>query len=183
MLSLEACDLESAIEKYLEYVGSARLIRGEPIEDDEKAQGELASDPSGAFDGTVHSHSHKIEKLSAMDFAPKSKAEEGGAAKLGGRFFVIAVSTGKFVCDGDEIMSISTLAPIYAELKGKRVGDADLVQWNGARDRGGRLTAATPKVESCPSAKRTATVANLLGVPKNERMPYGTAWVIFPSLP
>ncbi|MET4205171.1 hypothetical protein [Bradyrhizobium sp. LA6.12] len=104
------------------------------------------------------------------------------AVKLGGRLFVIAASTGKFVCDGDE-MGLSTEAPIYAELKGKRVDEADLGQWNGARDRGGRPTAATPKVESCPSAKRTATVANLLGVPRNERMTYGTAWAIFPSLP
>ena len=49
-----------------------------------------------------------------MDFAPKSKVEEGAAVKLGGRFFVIAVSTA-FVCDGNEIMGISTQAPIYAE--------------------------------------------------------------------
>jgi hypothetical protein len=121
-------DLESAVEKYLKYVGSARRDRRMPIEDDEQPQGELASDLSEAFDDTVQPHSDKIEKLSAMDFGPKSKAEEGAAAKLGGRFFVIAVSTGKFVCDGDEIMGISIQAPIYAELKGKRVGDADLVR-------------------------------------------------------
>jgi hypothetical protein len=121
-------DLESAVEKYLKYVGSARRDRRMPIEDDEQPQGELASDLSEAFDDTVQPHSDKIEKLSAMDFGPKSKVEEGAAAKLGGRFFVIAVSTGKFVCDGDEIMGISIQAPIYAELKGKRVGDADLVR-------------------------------------------------------
>lgn len=53
MLALEARDLESAREKYLEYVGSARLDRSEPIEDDEQAQAELASDLSEAFDDTV----------------------------------------------------------------------------------------------------------------------------------
>jgi hypothetical protein len=52
------------------------------------------------------------------------------------------------VCDGNEIMGISTKAPIYVELEGK---GRDLIQRKGARDRG-RLTAATPKVESCPSA-------------------------------
>src|SRR5215468_3538142 len=46
--SLRARDLESAIEKYPEYVGSARLDRSEPIEDDEQAQAELASDLSEA---------------------------------------------------------------------------------------------------------------------------------------
>ena len=44
--------------------------------------------------------------------------------KLSGRFFVIAVSTGRFVCDGNEFMGISTQAPIYAELEGKRAGEA-----------------------------------------------------------
>jgi transcription elongation GreA/GreB family factor len=129
MLSLEARDLESASEKYQEYVASARLDRSEPIENDEQAQAELASDLSEAFDDTVHSHSDKIEKLSAIDFGPKSKVEEGAVVKLGGRIFVIAVSTGKFVCDGKEIMGISTQAPIYAELEGKRAGDT--ISFNG----------------------------------------------------
>ena len=47
----------------------------------------------------------------------------------GGRLFIIAVSTGKFVCDGNEVMGISTQAPIYAELKGKRAGDP--ISFNG----------------------------------------------------
>ena len=38
----------------------ARLDRSEPIEDDEQAQVELASDLSKAFDDTVHSHCDKI---------------------------------------------------------------------------------------------------------------------------
>ena len=46
---LEGGALESAIEKYLEYVGSDRLDRSEPIEDDEQPQAELASDLSEAF--------------------------------------------------------------------------------------------------------------------------------------
>ncbi len=61
--------------------------------------------------------------------------------KLSGRLFVISVSTGKFVCDGNEIMGISTQAPIYAELDGKRAGDA--ISFNGkrVRDRADRLIA------------------------------------------
>lgn len=43
--------------------------------------------------------------------------------RLSGRL-VISVSTGKFVCDGNEITVISTQAPIYAELEGKRAGGA-----------------------------------------------------------
>ena len=73
MLSLEARGLESAREKYLEYVGSARLDRSEPIEDDEQAQAELASDLSDALDGTTRTPTRF--RISAMDFAPMSKVE------------------------------------------------------------------------------------------------------------
>jgi hypothetical protein len=40
MLSLEGEALQSAREKYFDYVASARLDRSEPIEDDEQAQAE-----------------------------------------------------------------------------------------------------------------------------------------------
>jgi hypothetical protein len=129
MLSLETRDFESAREKYLKYVASARLDRSEPIEDDEQAQAELASDLSEAFDDTIHSHSDKIDKLSRIDFGPKNAVEEGAIVKLGRRYFVIAVSTTMFMCDGNEIMGISTQAPIYAELEGKRAGDE--ISFNG----------------------------------------------------
>jgi|1185.fasta_scaffold139572_2 hypothetical protein len=131
MLSLEERDLESARENYLQYVESARLDRSEPIENDEQAQAEFASDLSEAFDDTLHSHSDKLEKIAATDFGPKNKVEEGAVVKLGGRFFVIAVSTAKFLCDGNELMGISTQAPVYAELEGKRAGDA--ISFNGRK--------------------------------------------------
>jgi hypothetical protein len=129
MLSLEARDLESAIEKYLEYVGSARLDRSEPIEDDEQAQGELASDLPEAFDDTVHSHSDKIEKLSAMDFGPKSKVEEGAAVKLGGRAFRYCRVDRQLCVRRQRDHGHLHQALIYAELEGKRVGDA--ISFNG----------------------------------------------------
>jgi hypothetical protein len=73
MRSLEACDLRTAREKYLEHVGSARLDRSGPIEDDEQGQAELASDLSDALDGTTRTPTRF--RVSAMDFAPKSKVE------------------------------------------------------------------------------------------------------------
>jgi hypothetical protein len=131
MLSLEAHELESARQRYFEYVASARLDRSEPIEDDEQAQAEMASDLSEALDDPLHDHSDKITKLEATDFGPKSKVEEGAIVKLGGRCFVIAVSTGRFSCDGTEVMGISTQAPIYAEIEGKRAGDT--IVFNGRK--------------------------------------------------
>jgi len=124
MLSLESDALEHAREKYLDFVANARLDRSEPIENDEQAQAEIASDLSEAFDQPVHSHSDKIETLKAIDFGPKSEVEPGAIVHVWGRYFVISVSTDKFTCDGHELMGISTQAPIYKVMEGKRAGEA-----------------------------------------------------------
>lgn len=123
MLSLEASALRSARENYLAYVASALLDRSEPIEDDEQAQAETASALAEALDDTVHDHTEKMAKLERIDFGPKSSVQEGALIKLSGRHFVIAVSTAKFSCDGREVMGISTMAPIYAEMKGLKAGE------------------------------------------------------------
>jgi hypothetical protein len=131
MLSLESSALVSAREKYLDYVGDARLDRSEPIENDEQAQAEIASDLSEALDDTVHDHAEKIEKLQKIDFGPKSSVQEGALIKLSGRYFIVAVSTARFSCEGQEIMGISTMSPIFTEIEGMRAGET--LDFNGRK--------------------------------------------------
>lgn len=50
-------------EKYFDYVADARLDRSEPIERDEQAQAEIASDLSEALDDTVHDHTERRAPL------------------------------------------------------------------------------------------------------------------------
>lgn len=131
MLSLEGATLQSTREKYFDYVADARLDRSEPIEDDEQAQAEIASDLSEALDDTLHDHTDKLDKLREVDFGPKSTVTEGALVRLSGRYFVIAVSTNKFTCDGREVMGISTMAPIFEAIKGARAGET--VEFNGRK--------------------------------------------------
>lgn len=129
MLLLETAALHSARENYLDYVSTARLDRSEPIENDELAQAEVASDFAEALDDTLHDYANKIEKLRTIDFGPKLAVNEGAVVKLSGRHFVIAVSTSKFTCQGRELMGISTMAPIFEAIEGARAGET--VQFNG----------------------------------------------------
>jgi hypothetical protein len=124
MLELEHQQFEASKDAYLDYVSSARLDRTEPIEIDELAQAAFARDLSEAFDEPVHAHADKIAKLERIDFGPKSEVEEGAIVKVGGRHFVVAVATDRFKCDANELMGISTSAPFYAAIEGKRAGDA-----------------------------------------------------------
>jgi hypothetical protein len=131
MLSLEDAALQSARENYFDYVADARLDRSEPIESDEQAQAEIASDLSEALDDTLHDHTDKLDKLREVDFGPKSTVTEGALVQLSGRYFVIAVSTSKFTCDGREVMGISTMAPIFEAIEGARAGET--VEFNGRK--------------------------------------------------
>ena len=129
MLSLETAALHSARDNYLDYVSTARLDRTEPIEKDEQAQAEVASDFAEALDDTLHDYADKLEKLRIIDFGPKLAVNEGAVVKLSGRYFVIAVSTSKFTCQGRELMGISTMAPIFGVIEGARAGET--VRFNG----------------------------------------------------
>lgn len=124
MLELEQRQFDTSTGAYLDYVRSARLDRSEPIENDELAQAVFARDLSEAFDEPVHAHAEKIARLHAIDFGPKQTVEEGAIVKVAGRQFVVAVATDRFTCDGKELMGISTAAPLYAAIKGKRAGDS-----------------------------------------------------------
>ncbi len=129
MLSLEAAALTSAREIYQDYVSAARIDRSEPTENDERAQAEIASDFSESLDDTLHDQADKIETLRTIDFGPKSTVEEGAVVKLSGRWFVIAVSTNRFTCQGREFMGISTKAPIFEAIEGAAAGET--VQFKG----------------------------------------------------
>ena len=124
MLDLEQQHFDASREEYLAFVSSARLDRTEPIENDEQAQAEFARDLAEAFDQPVHAHADKIAKLQQIDFGPKHKVEEGAIVKMMDRYFVIAVATDRFVCDGNELMGVSVQAPLFEAIEGKSAGDS-----------------------------------------------------------
>ena len=128
-IAQETAALHSARDNYLDYVSTARLDRSEPIENDEQAQAEVASDFAEALDDTLDDYADKLDKLRAIDFGPKSAVAEGAVIKLSGKYFVIAVSTSRFTCHGRELMGISTMAPIFEAIEGARAGET--VQFNG----------------------------------------------------
>jgi hypothetical protein len=120
MLSLEGAVLETDRQKYFDYVAGARLDRSKPIERDEQAHAEIAGELSEALDDTVHDRTDKLDRLREIDFGPKSTVTEGALVRLSGRYFVVAVSTSKFTCDGREVMGIST---IFKAIEGARAGE------------------------------------------------------------
>lgn len=131
MLDLEQKQFDASREAYLAFVSSARLDRSEPVENDEQAQAEFASDLSEAFDQPVHAHAEKIERLKNISFAPKKAVEEGSIVKIMDRWFAVAVATAPFTCEGMEMMGVSLEAPLFRAIRGKVEGDR--CAFNGRR--------------------------------------------------
>ncbi len=124
MLELEQRQFNASREEYLDFVSSARLDGTEPIDAGEQAQAEFASDLSEAFDQPVHAHADKIARLREIEFGPKQRVEEGAIVKVMGRWFVVAVATDRFACDGTELMGVSLKAPLFQAIGGKAAGEA-----------------------------------------------------------
>lgn len=123
MLSLSEREFQQAKQGYAAFLESAMIDRTESARRDDASMAETASEIAEAFDQPIHTSAEKVEKLKAIDFGLKNHVEEGAIVKLNGRFFVVAVPTSRFVCDGMPFMGISTEAPIYHRMRGLREGD------------------------------------------------------------
>jgi hypothetical protein len=73
MLSIEGAALQSAREKYFDYIADASLDRSGPIKSDEQAQAEIASDLYEALDDTLHDHTDKLVKLRGTSASLQSR--------------------------------------------------------------------------------------------------------------
>ncbi|MCR9086581.1 MAG: hypothetical protein NXH97_07560 [Rhodobacteraceae bacterium] len=124
MLALEEAELAHAREAYEEYLREARIDHSEPVERGDQAQAEAAGELAAALDHPVHDHAEKIARLREIDFGPKSEVSEGALIDLGGKLFVVAVSTIRFTCDGATVMGISPQAPLYRALEGLGAGES-----------------------------------------------------------
>jgi hypothetical protein len=129
MLNLEAERLAYSERAYAEYLHASARDASEPVDHDQSAQKFSDADMAEAFESALHSHAEALAKLRKIDFGAKSVAEAGAVVRFGGRWFVVAVATAPFTCDGITYMGISEDAPIFKAMGGKRVGET--FQFNG----------------------------------------------------
>jgi len=137
MLMLETEALEAAREHYEDYLSEAHLAKNEPHENDEMAASRMAADLAHGFDDPIHDHAAKIAALKELDISERSDVGPGAVVKLGGRYFIVAVSTRKFDCGGKTYMGISRQSPVYQKMAGLTSGDK--IEQNGVTRQAGVL--------------------------------------------
>jgi len=128
MLNLEAEKLAYAEQAYVDYLhGSA------PDYSEARDHGEFSlrfneAEIALAFECPLHNYEDAIATIRTIDFGPKTEVEPGAVIQLEGQWFVVGTATAPFTCQGITYLGISTQAPIYQCLEGKRAGET--CQWN-----------------------------------------------------
>lgn len=131
MLALEAQKLAFASQAYEEYLRDSVFGLAEPADAGDASMAVQSAEIAQAFEAPLHEYAQQIETLRAIDFGAKNKVEPGAVLRANGRWFVIAVATDAFECDGQRYIGISSHAPIYRALAGRQAGDE--VQFGSAR--------------------------------------------------
>ncbi|WP_050931121.1 hypothetical protein [Aestuariivita boseongensis] len=123
MLSLEAAELETAIEHYERFMADAKLGGREQYDNSDLAEARENRDLAAAFDHPVKDHHSKIDVLENLDFAVTDTVQPGAVVRFGGRSVIVAVSTAQFELEGETYMGISPGSPIYQAMSGLGAGD------------------------------------------------------------
>ena len=129
MLAMEAEVLDHSERTYAEYLSGAQRDASEPVDHDGYSQAFSNAEIAQSFDCPIHGYGEAMAKLREIDFGDKSEVGEGAIVRIGGRWFVIAVATRAFKSAGTSYVGISTQAPIYSAIEGKRAGDC--FEFNG----------------------------------------------------
>jgi hypothetical protein len=127
--SLEADTLNQHQREYEEFLANAHRDGTDPQDTAEVAEASMSADRAQTLEQSVARDEESIRKIEGIDFGPTEEIREGAVVCLDSRWFVVAVSTGSFEVGRTKLMGISTDAPLFAAMKGKKAGQQ--VKFNG----------------------------------------------------
>ena len=123
LIEHESHTIENTEERLLEFVQGTMLNRNDVIDNDDQSHHRQEERLRKQLDVQVHDHHHHLEEIEALNFNPSEVVEPGAVIKVNDRYMVVATADGNFKFDGKDFISISTKAPIYQCMMGKKKGD------------------------------------------------------------
>lgn len=133
VLRLIASELQQSDDGYKTYRSASMVDRSEPVDIDDQSQAGQAAELAEALGADSQNASEKIAYVEALDFGPKSFVEDGAVVTVGGKHYLIAVSTPAFKHAGKSFVGISTLSPLYKAMDG--LGKGDTFSLNGKKQK------------------------------------------------
>ena len=110
-------------ERLLGSVKGTLVNRNDVIDQDDQSHHRQEERLRKKLDEQVHDHHHHLEEIEALNFNPSDVVEPGAVIKVNDSYMVIATADGNFKFDGKNFISISTKAPLYQCMMGKKKGD------------------------------------------------------------
>ena len=123
LIEHESHTIENTEERLLEFVQGTMLNRNDVIDNDDQSHHRQEERLRKQLDIQVHDHHHHLEEIEGLNFNPSEVVEPGAVIKVNDRYMVVATADGNFKFDGKDFISISTKAPIYQCMMGKKKGD------------------------------------------------------------
>lgn len=123
LIENETHTIENTEEKLLDFVKGTMLNRNDVIDQDDQSHHRQEERLRKQLDKQVHDHHHHLEEIEALNFNPSQVVEPEAVIKVNDNYMVIATADGNFTFEGKNFISISTKAPIYQCMMGKKKGD------------------------------------------------------------
>ena len=123
LIKLEKHHIDEAEMKYEEFLTGNLLDNTEVVDHDDQSHHRQSIEISDGLDEQAHVHEHHLETINKISFEPTDIIQPGAVVSVNGRCMIIAVPKAQFNIDGRDFLGISTSAPIYNQLKGKKAGN------------------------------------------------------------
>lgn len=116
-------DLRAAQGDVAREDSAAKLDQDSSFTVDDQSQAAEAGDLGGLLEGREQRQAGILSQIEKLDFGPRSEVGPGAIVGFDGDRYVVGVVAAAFECDGATYEGISTDAPIYAAIAGRRAGD------------------------------------------------------------
>lgn len=123
LITNEYHKIENNEVRLLEFVKGTMLNRNDVIDQDDQSHHRQEEEVREELHDQVHVHHDHLKEIEALSFVTSHVVEPGAVIKVNDSYMVIATADGNFKFDGKDFISISTKAPLYQCLRGKKKGD------------------------------------------------------------
>jgi hypothetical protein len=123
LLNNEFHTIENTEERLSAFVQGTLLNRDDVIDRDDQSHHRQEERLRSKLHDQVHTHHQHLAEIEALSFASSDVVEPGAVIKVNDSYMVVAIADGHFTFDGKDFISISTKAPLYQCMRGKKKGD------------------------------------------------------------
>lgn len=123
LVKLEKHHIDEAEMKYDEFLSGNLIVHSEIVDEDDQSHHRQSIEISDELDSRTHIHIDYLDRIKDISFEPTDVVKPGAIVSVNGRCMIVAVPKAPFVIDGRHFIGISTDAPIYKCLAGKKAGD------------------------------------------------------------